>query len=97
MTAKFDITNHPRYSMLDEADKANNTYYLEENINTVRETEYVDFTKFYDNEIASPDSTIEIGYITSDNEIIKSASELMDDIPENIRQIFGNVTGIYTV
>ena len=61
MTAKFDITNHPRYSMLDEADKANNTYYLEENINTVRETEYVDFTKFYDNEIASPDSTIEIG------------------------------------
>lgn len=97
MTAKFDITNHPRYSMLDEADKANNTYYLEENICTVRETEYVDFTEFYGSEITSPDSTIEIGYITSDNEIIKSATELMDDIPENIRQIFGNVTGIYTV
>ena len=97
MTAKFDITNHPRYSMLDEADKANNTYYLEENISTVRETEYVDFTEFYGSEITSPDSTIEIGYITSDNEIIKSTSELMDDIPENVRQIFGNVTGIYTV
>ena len=31
-TEKFDIVNHPRYSMLDECDPDNNTYYLEKNL-----------------------------------------------------------------
>ena len=34
LTEKFNITNHSRYNMLDEADKEHNTYYLEENIRT---------------------------------------------------------------
>ena len=95
MTAKFDITNHPRYNMLDEADKERNTYYLEENINTIPETEYVDFSCLYEGNTADPDSTIEIGYITSDNEVIRSAAELMDDIPDNIRDRLRDIEGIY--
>ena len=43
-TPKFDVSNHPRYSMLDEADPANNTYYLENEIETVKETELADFS-----------------------------------------------------
>ena len=96
-TAKFDITNHPRYNMLDEADKENNTYYLEENIKTVPETEYIDFSDLYEGEILSPDSTIKINYITSDNEVIRSAADLMDDIPENIREKFSGISGIYSI
>ena len=95
MTAKFDIINHPRYNMLDEANKAKNTYYLEDNIKTMPETEYVDFSRLYDNGTAYPDNTIEIGYVTSDNEIIKSAADLMSDIPQDIRNIFSDIEGVY--
>lgn len=95
MTAKFDIQSHPRYNMLDEADKHKNTYYLEDNIKTKPETEYVDFSRFYDNGTIEPDNTIEIGYVTSNNEIIKSAADLMSDIPQDIREIFSDITGVY--
>lgn len=95
MTAKFDIISHPRYGMLDEANKTKNTYYLEDNIKTVPETEYVDFSRLYDNGTIDPDNTIEIGYVTSDNEIIKSAADLMSDIPQDIRDIFSDITGVY--
>ena len=59
------------------------------------ETEYVDFSRLYDNGTADPDNIIEIGYVTSDNEIIKSAADLMSDIPQDIRSIFADVTGVY--
>ncbi|MDE7295515.1 MAG: type IV secretory system conjugative DNA transfer family protein [Oscillospiraceae bacterium] len=95
MTAKFDIQSHPRYNMLDEANKPKNTYYLEDNIKTIPETEYVDFSRFYDNGTIDPDNTIEIGYVTSDNEIIKSAADLMSDITQDIRDIFSDITGVY--
>lgn len=96
-TAKFDISNHPRYSMLDEADKENNTYYLEENIRTTPETEYIDFSSLYDDGIISPDSAIEINYITSDNEVIKSTADLMNDIPDEIMEKFSDISGIYSI
>ena len=95
MTAKFDITNHPRYHMLDEADKERNTFYLEENVKTVPETEYVDFSCLYEGNPIDPAGTIEIDYITSDNEIIRSAAELMDDIPDNIRDRLKDIDGVY--
>ena len=96
-TAKFDISNHPRYSMLDEADKENNTYYLEENIRTTPETEYIDFSSLYDDGIISPDIAIEINYITSDNEVIKSTADLMNDIPDEIMEKFSDISGIYSI
>lgn len=43
-TPKFDVSNHPRYKMLDEADPVNNTYYLKNEIETVTETEEIEFT-----------------------------------------------------
>ncbi len=95
MTAKFDIINHPRYNMLDEADKHKNTYYLENNIRTMPETEYVDFSGMYDSGKVDPDNFIEIGYVTSDNEIIKSAADLMEDIPQNIREMLSDIDGVY--
>lgn len=95
MTAKFDIINHPRYNMLDEANRSMNTYYLEDSINTIPETKYIDFSEFYDSGSADSENTIEIGYVTSDNEIIKSAADLMSDIPQDIRDIFSDIEGVY--
>ncbi len=94
MTSKFDITNHPRYNMLDEADKEHNTYYLEEHIFTEEETEIIDFTEFYDDEYDSAE-TIEIGYVTSDNQIIIPPPDLMEDVPYEVQERLKEVSGIY--
>ncbi len=95
MTPKFDISNHPRYNMLDEANKKKNTYYLEDNISTVPETIAIDFTEFFDGEEIAPESIIEIGYITSDNEIVKPVSEIMTDIPADVRERLQDFIGMY--
>lgn len=95
LTAKFDITNHPRYNMLDEADKEHNTYYLEENIRTEEETVPIDLSEFYDDGDIDVSEVIEIGYITSDNKIIIPPPDLMDDIPDEIRDRLKDIVGIY--
>lgn len=95
LTAKFDITNHPRYNMLDEADKEHNTYYLEENIRTEEETVPIDLSEFYDDGDIDVSEVIEIGYITSDNKIIIPPPDLMDDIPDDIRDRLKDIVGIY--
>lgn len=95
MTAKFDITNHPRYDMLDEADKENNTYYLEKNITTLEETIPIDLSEFYDEGDVDTSELIEIGYITSDNKIVIPPPDLMDDIPDEVRNRLKDVVGIY--
>lgn len=96
LTAKFDITNHPRYNMLDETDKEHNTYYLEENIRTEEETVPIDLSEFYDDGDIDVSEVIEIGYITSDNKIIIPPPDLMDDIPDEIRDRLKDIVGIYT-
>ncbi|MBQ7008590.1 MAG: type IV secretory system conjugative DNA transfer family protein, partial [Ruminococcus sp.] len=94
LTAKFDVTNHPRYNMLDEADKEHNTYYLEEKIFTQEETEIIEFSEFYDDEYEETE-TLEIGYITSDNEIIIPLPDLMEDIPDEICDRLKDFVGVY--
>ena len=96
LTAKFDIANHPRYNMLDEADSSRNTYYLEDNIFTEAETEYVDFTEFYDNEELSDTSAlIDVQYISGTDGKTASAADIMSDIPESIREKLSEFTGVY--
>lgn len=97
MTAKFDITNHPRYDMLDEADKKHNTYYLEENISTMEETIPIDLSEFYDEGDIDASEVIEIGYITSDNKIVIPPPDLMENIPDEIRDRLSDVVGVYVV
>lgn len=97
MTAKFDITNHPRYDMLDEADKEHNTYYLEENISTMEETIPIDLSEFHDEGDIDASEVIEIGYITSDNKIVIPPPDLMENIPDEIRDKLSDVVGVYVV
>lgn len=94
LTAKFDITNHPRYNMLDEADKKHNTYYLEEHIFTEEETEIIDLTEFYDDDYDSAE-TIEIGYVTSDNKIVVPPIDLMEDVPYEVGERLKDIVGVY--
>ena len=49
---KFDVSNHPRYSMLDECDPENNTYYLENEVNTKEPPESLDFEGDFEGETA---------------------------------------------
>ena len=97
MTAKFDITNHPRYDMLDEADKEHNTYYLEENISTMEETMPIDLSEFYDEGDIDASEVIEIGYITSDNKIVIPPPDLMENISDEVRNRLSDVVGVYVV
>ena len=91
-TQKFDIANHPRYSMLDECDRENNTYYLEENLNTVKETEYVSFEEFFDakKENSSDDETVEIVFVSGEGKRRMTKEEMM------ISEKFREFTEIYT-
>lgn len=98
-TDKFDLVNHPRYSMLDEADKQHNTYYLSENIHTKEEEETLNFGEVYDtgdtvgmNNIG----TITVSYVSSDNNVIVPLSELNKNIRPEINAIFAEVGKAYS-
>lgn len=98
-TDKFDLVNHPRYSMLDEADKQHNTYYLSENIHTKEEEETLNFGEVYDtgdtvgmNNIG----TITVSYVSSDNNVIVPLSELNKNIKPEINAIFAEVGKAYS-
>ncbi|MCR5805524.1 MAG: type IV secretory system conjugative DNA transfer family protein [Oscillospiraceae bacterium] len=68
-TEKFDIVNHPRYAMLDEYDRDHNTYYLEKNLTTIKETEYVDLSSFFaEDSNATPESTVDIVFVSGDTD-----------------------------
>ena len=96
-TAKFDISNHPRYKMLDEADKENNTFYLEKNIFTVRETEIIDFTEFYEGKERSAAEKVEIRFIGGDKADVSRYEDIMSDIPDEIRDKFRSFGDIYSM
>lgn len=98
-TDKFDLVNHPRYSMLDEADKQHNTYYLSENIHTKEEEETLNFGEIYDtgdtvgmNNIG----TITVSYVSSDNNVVVPLSELNKNIRPEINAIFADVGKAYS-
>lgn len=98
-TDKFDLVNHPRYSMLDEADKQHNTYYLSENIHTKEEEETLNFGEVYDtgdtvgmNNIG----TITVSYVSSDNNVVVPLSELNKNIRPEINAIFAEVGKAYS-
>lgn len=96
-TDKFDVVNHPRYSMLEEADKINNTYYLSENIKTVEESENLNFDYYDSNEVKSVTvSTVTINLVSSDNDIIVPLSELNKNIKPEINAIFEDVENVYS-
>ena len=82
--------------MLDEADKDKNTYYLEENISTIEETEIINFTEFFEDETSDEygSETIEIGFESGDG-FVAAPSDLMKDIPDNIRIMFSEISGVY--
>ncbi len=98
-TDKFDIVNHPRYSMLDEANKAKNTYYLSENIHTKEEEEILNLGEVYDTgETVGMNNigTITVNFVSSDNSVIVPLSELNKNIKPEINAIFAEVREAYS-
>ncbi|MCR5166484.1 MAG: type IV secretory system conjugative DNA transfer family protein, partial [Oscillospiraceae bacterium] len=95
-TPKFDIKNHPRYFMLDEADKENNTFYLEDNVVTDTECVTVDLSQFYDDPDSNGSSGIEIMYLTNDSGVVKTEEEMMSDVPAELRIRFDKLS-LYNV
>ena len=97
-TDKFDIANHPRYSMLDEADKQHNTYYLSENIHTAEEQETLVFDDYDTGETTGTDNanTITINFVSSENDVIVPLSELNKNIKPEVNAIFAEVGEIYS-
>lgn len=97
-TDKFDLVNHPRYSMLDEADKQHNTYYLSENIHTTEEQETLVFDDYDTGETtteADNAQTITINFVSSDNNVIVPLSELNKNIRPEINAIFAELKEAY--
>ena len=87
-TEKFDITNHPRYHMLDECDPQNNTYFLEDNLNTVKETEYVDFQAFFAEESkGTADNIVDIVFVSGDTDHPMTRQEMI--ISEKLKDFVG--------
>lgn len=82
-THKFDIVNHPRYSMLDEADRENNTYYLEESLDTLKETEYVSFEDFFDDDKnADAENIVEIVFVSGTQKMSREEMAISDKLKD---------------
>ena len=78
--------------MLDEYDPENNTYYLEKNLNTVKETEYVDFAAFFAEESkGTADKVVDIVFVSGDTDHPMSRQEMV--IAEKLKAF----SGIYCV
>ena len=71
--------------MLDEADKENNTFYLEGNVFTETEGVTVDLSEFYNETVETVDTDVEILYLTNDSGIIRNEEDMLSDIPPEIR------------
>ncbi len=97
-TDKFDLVNHPRYDMLDEADKQHNTYYLSENIHTAEEQETLLFDDYDTGETTGTNNehTITINFVSAENDVIVPLSELNKNIKPEVNAIFAEVGEIYS-
>lgn len=98
-TDKFDIVNHERYFMLDEANAEENTYYLEKNIFTEAKTEVVYIGEEYieDNTLPENLPKYTFRFIDSENQIITPVSELDKNYSTEINTIFGGIQTYSTV
>lgn len=91
-TAKFEITNHLRYGMLDEANIEKNTYYLSQNVKTQPPPIVVSFDTFVDDNEYIDDNDVEniiIRLMSEEDEPLLSLAELRKiyDIPPKIAEM----------
>lgn len=109
-TNKFNLSEHPRYAELGEgwkpdAEKGETAsdnpyvYYLDRNVNTQPETEYIDLNEFIDTGDNTASRTLHLRFVTSDDDGIETerVSDIMSDIPTEIQQKFEHCTGLYNV
>ena len=100
-TDKYNLSDHPRYSMLDEANEQENTYYLENNMITDENEEIVRITT----ETYSDDNTsvseleellksIKIRYVDNSDKITVPVSELDKKYSANINLFFSNLSSV---
>lgn len=98
LTEKFEIKNHRRYSMLDEANPERNTYFLSENVVTAESPISVSYDEFFDdNDFNIEDWDIEsvkVNFMSDEDEPLIPIQELKNilGIPEKISQMFENLT-----
>lgn len=92
-TDKFDIINHERYFMLDEANPEENTYYLEKNVFTEAKTEVVYIGEEYleDNTLPENLPHYTFRFIDSENQIITPVSELDKNYSAEINTLFSGI------
>lgn len=93
LTEKFDIKNHKRYNMLDEANPERNTYYLNDNIITQAPAVAIEFDDFFDDNIVLDDNEVNhitINMMSEEDEPLISVKELRKhiNIPQNIIDMF---------
>ena len=98
-TDKFDIINHERYFMLDEANPEENTYYLEKNVFTEAKTEVVYIGEEYleDNTLPENLPQYTFRFIDSENQIITPISELDKNHSAEINTLFAGIHTYSTV
>lgn len=90
--AKFEITNHLRYGMLDEANIEKNTYYLSQNVKTQPPPIVVSFDTFVDDNDYIDDNDVEniiIRLMSEEDEPLLTLAELRKiyDIPPDIAEM----------
>ena len=72
--------------MLDECDRENNTYYLEENLDTLKETEFVSFEDFFaDDKKAKNENVVEIVFVSGKQKMSReemAISERLDGLTD---------------
>lgn len=92
-TDKFDIVNHERYYMLDEANKIDNTYYLEENVSTETKTEVVHIGNEYIDENVLPENLpqYKFKFVDGNNNFVTPVSELDKNYPAEINAVFAKM------
>lgn len=97
ISEKYEITNHQRYNMLDEANESNNSFYIE-NVKVEQAMEVIDFDYFDDdnNYIETDLDEIQVNYISKDKTMYQTFEEIMrgDNISEDILSIMSGVTGV---
>ena len=97
-TDKFDVTNHMRYGMLDEANKSLNTYILSENKKTDEETEticlggYINPSEDYSLEVSEE---LTVSFVDEDGKNVPR-SELERDVSANVKTLFEDVMGVHS-
>lgn len=109
-TNKFNLSEHPRYAELGEDWKPDTekgetasdnpyVYYLDRNVNTQPETEYIDLNEFIDTGDNAASKTLHLRFVTSadDGVEIEQVSDIMSDIPVEIQKRLEHCTGLYNV